>query len=52
MSLNSVSAPKFSVTVTSVRDRVHPVLIKKRKKKVTDERKASGITSDEPSELS
>ena len=51
MSLNSVSAPQFSVTVRSVRDRVNLVLIKKHKKKVAEENKASGITPDEPSEF-
>lgn len=43
MSLNSVSAPQFSVTVRSVTDRVNLVLIKKHKKKVSKENKASGI---------
>ena len=51
MSLNLVSAPQFSVTVRSVRDRVNLVLIKKHKKKVAEENKASGITPDEPSEF-
>lgn len=51
MSLNSVSAPQFSVTVRSVRDRVNLVLIKTHKKKVSEENKASGITPDEPSEF-
>ena len=51
MSLNSVSAPQFSVTVRSVRDRVNLVLIKKHKKKVAEENKASGIAPDEPSEF-
>ena len=50
-SLNSVSAPQFSVTVRSVRDRVNLVLIKKHKKKVAEENKASGIAPDEPSEF-
>jgi len=51
MSLNSVSAPQFSITVRSVRDLVNLVLIKKHKKKVTKENNASGITPDEPSEF-
>ena len=51
MSLNSVSVPQFSVTVRSVRDRVNLVLIKKHKKKVVEENKASGITPNEPSEF-
>ena len=51
MSLNSVSVPQFSVTLRSVRDRVNLVLIKKHKKKVAEENKASGITPDEPSEF-
>ena len=51
MSLNSVSVPQFSVTVRSVRYRVNLVLIKKHKKKVVEENKASGITPDEPSEF-
>ena len=51
MSLNSVSVPQFSVTVRSVRYRVNLVLIKKHKKKVVEENKASDITPDEPSEF-
>jgi hypothetical protein len=51
MSLNLVSAPQFSVTVRSVRDRVNLVLIKKHKKNVAEANKASGITPDEPSEF-
>ena len=51
MSLNSVSVPQFSVTVRSVSDRVHPVLIKKRKKKVVQENKASGINPERVSEF-
>jgi len=48
MSRNLVSAAQFSVTVRSLRDRVNLVLIKKQKKKVAEENKTSGITSDEP----
>jgi len=51
VSLNSVSAPQFSVTVRSVRDRVNLVLIKKHKKKATKENSGSGITHAEPSEF-
>ena len=46
-----VSEPLFSVSVRSVRDRVNLVLIKKHKRKVAEERKASGIAVDEPSEF-
>ena len=49
--LNAVSVPRFSVSVRSVRDRVNLVLIKKHKKKVAEESKASGIAVDEPSEF-
>ena len=49
--LNAVSVPRFSVSLRSVRDRVNLVLIKKHKKKVAEESKASGIAVDEPSEF-
>ena len=39
------------VSVRSVRDRVNLVLIKKHKRKVSEESKASGIAVDEPSEF-
>lgn len=51
MSLNSISVLQFSVTLKSVRGRVNLVLIKKHKKKVAEENKASGITPNEPSEF-
>ncbi|CAH3195333.1 unnamed protein product, partial [Porites evermanni] len=47
----NLSEPRFSVSVRSVRDRVNLVLIKKHKRKVAEERKASGIAVDEPSEF-
>ena len=46
-----VSEPLFSVSVRSVRGRVNLVLIKKHKRRVAEERKASGIAVDEPSEF-
>ena len=46
-----MSEPRFSVSARSVRDRVSLVLIKKHKKKVAEESKASGIAVDEPSEF-
>ena len=46
-----MSEPRFSVSARSVRDRVNLVLIKKHKKKVAEESKASGIAVDEPSEF-
>lgn len=51
INLNAVSMPRFTVSLRSVRDRVNQVLIKKYKKKVAEETKASGITVDEPSEF-
>lgn len=49
--LNAVSDPKFAVSARSVRDRVNLVLIKKYKKKITDEENVSGIEGDPPSEF-
>ena len=46
-----MSEPRFSVSARSVRDRVNLVLIKKHKRKVAEESKASGIAVDEPSEF-
>ena len=43
--------PRFSVSVRSVRDRVNLVPMKKHKRKVAEESKASGIAVDEPSEF-
>lgn len=51
LNLNAVSEPRFSVSVRSVRDRVNLVLIKKHKRRVAEESKASGIAVDEPSEF-
>ena len=51
LNLSAVSEPRFSVSVRSVRDRVNLVLIKKHKRKVEEESKASGIAVDEPSEF-
>ena len=51
LNLSLVSEPSFSVSVRSVRDRVNLVLIKKHKRKVAEESKASGIADDEPSEF-
>ena len=51
LNLSVVSEPSFSVSVRSVRDRVNLVLIKKHKRKVAEESKASGIAVDEPSEF-
>ena len=51
LNLSAVSEPRFSVSARSVRDRVNLVLIKKHKKKVAEESKASGIAVDEPSEF-
>ena len=51
LTLNAVSEPRFSVSVRSVRDRINLVLIKKHKRKVAEESKASGIAVDEPSEF-
>ena len=51
LNLSAVSEPRFSVSVRSVRDRVNLVLIKKHKRKVAEESKASGIAVDEPSEF-
>ena len=51
LTLSAVSEPRFSVSVRSVRDRVNLVLIKKHKRKVEEESKASGIAVDEPSEF-
>ena len=51
INLNAVSMPRFTVSLRSVRDRINQVLIKKYKKKVAEETKASGITVDEPSEF-
>ena len=48
---SAVSEPRFSVSVRSVRNRVNLVLIKKHKRKVAEESKASGIAVDEPSEF-
>ena len=51
--LNAISepAPRFSVGVRSVRDRINLVLIKKYKKKMADEVKASGIAVEPLSEF-
>ena len=46
-----MSELRFLVSVRSVRDRVNLVLIKKHKRKVSEESKASGIAVDEPSEF-
>jgi len=51
INLNAIPKPKFSVTLRSVRDHMNLVLIKKYKKKIADEEKASGIDVDDPSEL-
>ena len=51
LNLRAVSEPCFSVSVRSARDRVNLVLIKKHKRKVAEESKASGIAVDEPSEF-
>ena len=51
LNLSVVSEPSFSVSVRSVRDLVNLVLIKKHKRKVAEESKASGIADDEPSEF-
>ena len=51
INLNAVSMPRLTVSLRSVRDRINQVLIKKYKKKVAEETKASGITVDEPSEF-
>ena len=48
---SAVSEPRFSVSVRSVRNRVNLVLIKKHKRKVAEESKASGIAVDKPSEF-
>ena len=46
-----MSEPRFSVSVRSVRDHVNLVLIKKHKRGVAEESRASGIAVDEPSEF-
>ena len=51
LNLSAVSEPRFSVSVRSVRDRVNLVLIKRHKRKVAEESKASGIAVDEPLEF-
>ena len=51
LNLSVVSEPRFSVSVRSVRDRANLVLVKKHKRKVAEENKASGIAVDEPSEF-
>ena len=51
LNLSAVYEPRFSVSVWSVRDCVNLVLIKKYKRKVAEESKASGIAVDEPSEF-
>ena len=51
LNLSTVSEPRFSISVRSVRDRVNLVLIKKHKRKVAEESKASRIALDEPSEF-
>ena len=51
LNLSAVYEPRFSVSVRSVRDCVNLVLIKKHKKKVAEESKASGIAVDEFSEF-
>ena len=51
ISLNAITAPRFSVTVRSVRDRVNLVLIKKYKKRIAEEEKASGIEVEPESEF-
>ena len=51
LNLSAVYKPRFSVSVRSVRDCVNLVLIKKHKRKVAEESKASGIAVDELSEL-
>ena len=49
--LNAVPDPQFSVTTRAVRDRVNLVLMKKYKKRMADEEKASGIAVDAPTEF-
>lgn len=49
--LNAVPDPKFAVNARSVRDRINLTLIKKYKKKMSEEEKASGIEGDPPSEF-
>ena len=51
ISLNAITAPRFSVTVRSVRNRVNLVLIKKYKKRIAEEEKASGIEVEPESEF-
>ena len=51
LNLSAVYEPRFSVSVRSVRDCVNLVLIKKHKRKIAEESKASGIAVDEPSEF-
>ena len=51
LNLSAVSEPRFSLSMRYVRDRVNLVLIKKPKRKVAEESKASGIAVDEPSEF-
>ena len=53
LNLSAVSQPRFSVSVRSARDRVNLILVKKHKRKVAEESKASGIAVDdhEPSEF-
>ena len=51
LNLSALSEPRFSVSVRSVRDRVNLGLIKKHKRKVAEESKASEIAVDEPSEF-
>ena len=49
--LNALADPKFTVTTRSVRDRVKLVIIKKYKKKMEEEKKASGLAGDPPTEF-
>ena len=51
LNLSAVSEPRFSLSMRYVRDRVNLVLIKKPKRKVAEESKASRIAVDEPSEF-
>ena len=47
LNLSAVYEPRFSVSVMSVRDCVNLVLIKKHKRKIAEESKASGIAVEE-----
>ena len=51
LNLSAVSEPRFLLSMRYVRDRVNLVLIKKPKRKVAEESKASRIAVDEPSEF-